>query len=218
MWKKRIVGGLLTGAMVAAPLTGLTGCEDLPGEPETQGAVIGGLGGAAAGAALGGENRLLGALIGGALGAGGGYLIGANIDDFDDEDEAEVRSEAERAAERARRNPATPQDVYDSTTADLNNDGFVTTDEIIAMEEAGLDDDQIIDRLEATDQVFDLSPQQEDYLLANGVSRNVVQTLPRINQAERDEFLRERESRRQQGDVIGREREMDTYEAWPYLD
>ena len=78
MLKKTFVSTALIGSLVLAPLTG---CESLPGNDESQGAVIGGVSGAAAGALLGGkDNRLLGALIGGALGAGGGYLIGANKD------------------------------------------------------------------------------------------------------------------------------------------
>lgn len=179
----------LAAALTLAPLAG-TGCEDLPGgdDPGTQGAVIGGLGGAAAGAMVGGEgNRLVGALLGGALGAGGGYLIGANMDD-DEVDESD-RVAAQDAVEEARTNPATVAQVYDSETADLNNDGFVTTDELIAMSEAGLSNQQIIDRLEATDQVFDLDQQQRDYLLANGVSRGVVNRLPTINQEQRDEIF-----------------------------
>ncbi len=59
----------------------LVGCENLPGDKQSQGAVIGGVSGAAVGAAVGGEkHRVLGAILGGALGAGGGYVIGANSD------------------------------------------------------------------------------------------------------------------------------------------
>src|SRR5947207_5523189 len=61
-------------------LAPLAGCENLPGNKKEQGAVIGGVGGAVAGAAIAKNNRALGALIGGALGAGGGYVIGANMD------------------------------------------------------------------------------------------------------------------------------------------
>src|SRR5690242_3215606 len=52
---------------------GITSCQNLPGSKGSQGAVIGGLGGAAAGAAIG--HSALGALLGGALGAGAGYII-----------------------------------------------------------------------------------------------------------------------------------------------
>src|SRR5690606_30707310 len=89
---------VVIGSLGLAPL----GCESLPGQPGTQGAVIGGVAGGAAGAAIADDNRLLGGLIGAAVGAGGGYLIGANMDKIrgDDEDDAEA------AVERARQNPA----------------------------------------------------------------------------------------------------------------
>src|SRR5947207_15476227 len=81
MLQRRAVCCVLTASMVLSPLAFLTGCENLPGNKKEQGAVIGGVGGAAAGAVIGGKkNRLLGALIGGAAGAGGGYLVGANRD------------------------------------------------------------------------------------------------------------------------------------------
>src|SRR5215207_7164117 len=76
MFKKYGTLGLAGTLLIAA-----AGCENLPGDERAQGATIGGVSGAAVGAAVGGEgNRLLGALIGGAVGAGGGYLIGANWD------------------------------------------------------------------------------------------------------------------------------------------
>ena len=57
MLKRTLVSTVLMGSLALAPLTG---CEDLPGDEKSQGAVIGGVGGAVAGAALGGEyNRLL---------------------------------------------------------------------------------------------------------------------------------------------------------------
>ena len=53
---------------VSAALMALnTGCQQLPGTSGQQGAAIGGVGGAATGAAVAGEHhRLLGALVGGA--------------------------------------------------------------------------------------------------------------------------------------------------------
>ena len=139
MFQRRIVVSLIAGSLALSPL--MVGCENLPGDEKTQGAVIGGLGGAAAGALIGGEdNRLLGALIGGAAGAGGGYLIGANWDKItgeDDEDRSEAREEAIRANERAQRDPADPDDVDRARTADINEDGFVTLDEVVAMDKAG---------------------------------------------------------------------------------
>jgi hypothetical protein len=183
MFQRRLVTSLLAGSLALSPF--MVGCESLPGDEKTQGAVIGGLGGAAAGALIGGEdNRLLGALIGGAAGAGGGYLIGANWDKItgdDDEDRSEAREEAIRANERAQREPADPDDVDRTKTADLNEDGFVTLDEVVAMDKAGLADREMIRRLERTQQYFELTDEQEDYLIDNGVSRDVVVALRTMN-------------------------------------
>src|SRR4051812_23318569 len=126
---------LTTCGIAASLLVGTVGCEQLPGTPGQQGAAMGGVGGAVTGAAVAGEhNRLLGALLGGALGAGGGYLVGANKDRIMGKD----RGGAEEAMRRAQATPATPQQALNAPTADLNGDGFVTMDEIVAMRQAGL--------------------------------------------------------------------------------
>jgi hypothetical protein len=154
---------IISLSMAAAMLLSTVGCEDLPGTRSQQGAVIGGAGGAVAGAVIGGErHRWLGALIGGALGATGGYLIGA-----------ETR-------------PATAEEAAAATTADVNKDGFVTLDEVVAMHKAGLSDEELIKRLDATDQIFELTAEQRRYLLDRGVSRTVVDRLPELNREQRD--------------------------------
>ena len=163
---------VLSASIGLAPLAG---CESLPGGEKEQGAVIGGAGGAAAGAALGGEdNRLAGAIIGGILGAGGGYLIGTKMEENDDKGAAAKREEAEAAAQKAKADPATADDVRSTDTADLNDDGFVTLDEVAAMEKAGLSDKEQIRRLERTQQYFQLSSEQQDYLRQQGVSDDVI--------------------------------------------
>lgn len=176
-------------AALLAPL----GCEQLPGGPREQGTVIGGAGGAVAGAALARGNPLLGALVGGALGAGGGYLIGAHVDRVrDDDGDAAIES-----ARRAQTNPATAEQALQAETADINQDGFVTMDEIIAMDRAGFSDQEMIQRLEATDNIFELTPEQEEYLVQRGVSREVVNAMREINRDQREQLLTERQ------DVIG---------------
>src|SRR4051794_2736592 len=101
------------------------GCSNLPGTHQQQGAVLGGAGGAAAGAAIGGkDNRALGALIGGLLGAGGGYVIGANSDRILNHDTNGVQT----ATQTAQSQPASPQQALNATTADVNGNGFVTLD------------------------------------------------------------------------------------------
>lgn len=170
--KHKAISTVLISSIAFAPMMG---CDELPGGPKEQGAVIGGVGGAAAGAAVAKDNRGLGALIGGLLGAGGGYLIGTQVDKKDKE-------EARQAGERAQQNPATAAQARQSSNADMNQDGFVTLDEVVAMEDAGLSDDEMLRRLRATDQVFQLTSTQEQYLTQRGVSRDVVDQLRTLNQ------------------------------------
>jgi hypothetical protein len=170
--RKTLQTGVATISILA-----ITGCANMPGSDEQQGAVIGGASGAAVGAAVT-KNRALGAVIGGAVGAAGGYVIGKNMDKIKGEDSRE----AEEAARRSAENPATVQDVRNAATADVNNDGFVTLDEVVAMEQAGLTDEEMIQRLRATNQVFELTEEQKRYLTERGVSQTVVDQLARLNQ------------------------------------
>ncbi|MEQ8861660.1 MAG: glycine zipper domain-containing protein [Pseudomonadales bacterium] len=168
-----VIGGALITSLVS-------GCADLPGSSKEQGVVVGSAAGAAAGAMVaGGDHRLLGALLGGLLGAGGGYMIGANRDQLAGRDED--RNAAQAAIDRAQRHPATVGDVGRATTADLNSDGFVTADEIIAMSQARLTDTEMLSRLRATGHVFELTEVERGYLLDHGVSRNVVNRMEQLN-------------------------------------
>lgn len=169
--------------LAAILILSITGCQNLPGTKQSQGAVIGGLGGAAAGAAIG--HNALGALLGGALGAGAGYVIAANSDRILGRDQASATT----ATQQAQARPATAQDVQNSTTADLNHDGFVTLDEVAAMKSAGLTDDQMLQRLNATNQIFELTPAQESYLRDRGVSNYVITQMANINRAQRQQLL-----------------------------
>jgi hypothetical protein len=191
MLRKNSLYLLLAGMLSMA----LVGCESMPGTRQQQATVIGGAAGAAAGAAVGGsDHRVLGAIIGGVLGAGGGYVLAANTGVLRDDD----RRAAAQAAERAQANPATAEAARAAATADINNDGFVTMDEVVAMSDAGLNDGEMIRRMEATQQVFDLTIEQEQHLVQQGVSRNVVNQMSDINR----DLLAE-ETRRQ--DVISQE-------------
>src|ERR1051325_2343582 len=172
----------------AAALLSATGCSNLPGQPGTQGAVIGGVGGAAAGAAIGGgKHQVLGALLGGAIGAAGGYVIGANKDKILNKD----TGGAQEATRQAQSQPATAQQALNAPTADLNGDGFVTLDEVAAMRQAGLSDQQMIDRLRATGQVFELTAEQQQYLRNQGVSNRVVAQMQDLNREVRDRLVNE---------------------------
>jgi hypothetical protein len=175
MTSRKWMCGMLIGSLSLAPLTG---CESLPGDKKTQGAVVGGAGGALAGAALGKNNRLIGGLIGGALGAGGGYLIGSQIQKND----SRHRDEAVAASDRDRDNPPTAREVERARTADLNEDGYVTLNEVVAMREANVSDREMIRRLEDTRQVFSLSDEQEQYLRDRGVGAEVVRAMRTMNQ------------------------------------
>ena len=169
-----------------ALLVSTLGCEQLPGNKQEQGAVIGGASGAAGGAAVGGSgHRVLGALIGGVLGAGGGYLIGANYDKITGKDTAG----AQQANSKAQSSPATPEQARAAKTADVNGDGFVTLDEVVAMKQAGFSDKEILDRLRASGQVFELSQQQRDFLLNHGISQNVVTQMENINREQKQKIL-----------------------------
>ncbi len=170
---------VLAGALATSPV--MIGCESLPGDEKSQGAVIGGLGGAAAGAMVAGDDdRLMGALIGGALGAAGGYLIGQQLEKKD-------RDEAIEASQEAQRDPASPDEALRARTADINADGFVTLDEVVAMKRAGLTDRQMIDRLQATGQVFALNQSQEQYLRDHGVSQDVIVQMRTLNRTAQPE-------------------------------
>jgi hypothetical protein len=180
MKHRALVSSALIGSLSLAPLCGVAGCSNLPGDAKTQGAVIGGVGGALAGAAIGaaGKNNAgIGALIGAAAGAGGGYLIGAQKDKLD----KKKRDEAMAAHRKAEQKPATPADVEKARTADLNDDGFVTLDEVVAMKRANLSDREMIERLERTGQVFELTEEQERYLEDRGVSHAVIVEMRRMN-------------------------------------
>ncbi len=155
----------------------LAGCAT-----EDQGAVSGGTGGAvaggaAAGAAAGAPAAGGGAFIGGALGAAGGAIVGAS----NEKNNEKYREEAIRASRLADENPAAASAVIEGSTGDLNGDGFVTTDEIIALEKANLTDDEIVERLRVTQQIFGLTREQESKLLKSGVSPSVVQALRGLN-------------------------------------
>ncbi|QIX62374.1 hypothetical protein FY528_18710 [Hymenobacter lutimineralis] len=92
--------------------------------PQAKGAIIGGLGGAAAGAIIHKRNRVVGGAVGGAAGAGVGYVIGKRVDNKRKAEAARVaaanRAAADRAAYRAsvaRANQAKTTTVATKTSA-----------------------------------------------------------------------------------------------------
>ena len=177
----QLMGIALVGVLLA-------GCENLPGNKPTQGAVIGGATGAAAGAVIGGDkNRAAGAVIGGVLGAAGGYVIGANSDKILGRD----KDDADSVGRRAQTAPVSVEQARTARTADINTDGYVTLDEVVAMKNAGLSDREMLSRLEATGQIFDLSSESQRYLRDQGVSETVIQDMQNLNQARRQQLMRQ---------------------------
>jgi hypothetical protein len=57
------------------------------------------------------------------------------------------------------------------------------------MKKAGLTDDHMLDRLQATGQVFELTSAQQQYLRDHGVNQRVIAGMPTLNQAERQQIL-----------------------------
>jgi hypothetical protein len=202
---QRKITWFLASAMAVSSVPFVGGCESLPGNEKQQGAVIGGLGGAAAGAMIGGkDNRLLGALIGGAAGAGGGYLVGANWDKIRGKHGGDHDDDARVAADRAEREPARASDVRNSSTADLNSDGFVTLDEIVAMHDANLSSDEMIRRLKRTDQYFELTREQENFLRDKGVDDDVIVAMRDLNRDSSARLTSERGDRSDRTDRTDR--------------
>jgi hypothetical protein len=182
MWVKNLTVTALMGSLSLGPVVG---CSNLPGDEKQQGAVIGGVGGALAGAAVAGkDDRLIGALLGGALGAGGGYLIGMKVDEKNNGKDAEAKREAAiKASKDAEANPVSAQDAKNAKTADVNDDGFVTLDEVVALEQAGTKDKDIIKKLQRTQQVFELTDTQEQYLRDRNVTDTVIVAMRDMNRA-----------------------------------
>ena len=186
MWKKSMTAVVLMGSLAVGPMMG---CESLPGDKKSQGAVLGGIGGALAGAAVAGsDDRGVGALIGAVAGAGGGYLVGAKMDDKD-KDSSKKKEEALQASKNAEANPASAEAAKQASTADVNDDGFVTLDEVVAMEQAGFSDKEMIHRLERTQQYFALNEQQEGFLRERGVNETVIVAMRDMNREPDDARL-----------------------------
>lgn len=172
-------------AVAAASLLGAAGCVNSSLGTKPQAASTGpsasgianGTGGAGgvdlAKASVGRPAQDPVAPAGAGVGLGSGWLVGARKDLIDQKKEQAARA----ANDRSRRAPATIDDVRKAETADLNGDGFVTLDEIEAMQKAGLSDQEMIDRLQRTGQVFQLDDRQQDYLKDRGVSQRVIDAI-----------------------------------------
>jgi hypothetical protein len=65
----------------------------------------------------------------------------------------------------------------------------VTTDELIAMDRAGLGDDEMLTRLRVMNQVFELSKSQQRAMSQAGVSQRVIRELLEIHRFELERVL-----------------------------
>lgn len=174
-----------TAMLASAALILATGCESVPTgtEPQSTGPAA-----TQASVVIPGKpattqaEHAFGSLINGALGPGGGYLIGIKQDALRGSEHDQIRDQAIRASQRAEKNPVRTEDVDRARTADLNADGFVTLDEVVAMRQANLGDAEILQRLTDAGDVFDLSDYQETYLRDRGVSDKVIHQLRTTNQ------------------------------------
>ena len=95
--------------MIALMLSGSVQAQDRKWSPQAKGAVIGGVGGAAAGAIIHKRNRAVGGVVGGVGGAAIGYGVGKIIDN------KQKKREAERVAEFNRNVAANRAYAYSSS-------------------------------------------------------------------------------------------------------
>lgn len=111
--------------------------------------------------------------MGADFGGGGGWVVGASPQLLANPDKAKL----EAANQNAEQHPAAIAQVATATTADLNHDGFVTVDELLAMKRAGLPDSRMIDRLRATGDAFAVTPRQQQYLRDRGIDQKVIDAM-----------------------------------------
>lgn len=71
----------------------------------------------------------------------------------------------------------------DATSPDLDGDGTVSVDEIVALGRSGLGDAELVERLERTGRTFDLSTSQEQYLHVRGISDDLIARLRTLNRS-----------------------------------
>ena len=106
-------------------------------------------------------------------GPGGGWIIAARPDLIDQHSLGSFQA-ANRQAEQQ---PASRADVEKSDNCDLNGDGFVTMDEMLALKRAGLNTEQLTARVTRTPEIFHLTDRQQQYLRDRGVAQGVIDAM-----------------------------------------
>jgi hypothetical protein len=71
----------------------------------------------------------------------------------------------------------------EATSPDLDGDGVISVDEIVALGRSGLGDGELAERLERTGRTFDLSTSQEQYLRVRGISDNLIDRMRTLNRS-----------------------------------
>jgi hypothetical protein len=173
MLRRRLIEALLSTTLV---LAAMAGCAT-PSESATKSTKAPSA--SRSDARIATSDGAIAVLIDGALGRDGGFLIGMQSDKAD----PKYHDEAMLAARNAEVHPATSSDVKNSDSADLNHDGYVTMDELIAMRDAGVNNQEMIRRLKETNQLFELTRHQKSYLLDDAISERVIDAMPGLNRA-----------------------------------
>lgn len=106
-------------------------------------------------------------------GPGGGWIIAATPQHIDQHS----LGSAQQANRQAEQQPAGPSDVERSDNCDLNGDGFVTMDEMLALRRAGLTTGQLISRVRKTPAIFSLTDRQQQYLRDRDISQKVIDAM-----------------------------------------
>lgn len=106
-------------------------------------------------------------------GPGGGWIIAATPQHIDQH----TLGSAQQSNRQAEQQPASPADVEKSDSCDLNGDGFVTMDEMLALQRAGLTTEQLIRRVRHTQQIFMLTDRQQQYLRDRGIAQGVIDAM-----------------------------------------
>ncbi|MGE5309404.1 MAG: glycine zipper domain-containing protein [Deltaproteobacteria bacterium] len=151
-------------AVLASAALVVCGCAGTQQNHTVEGAAVGGLVGAGAGAIIGHQSGHAGggALIGGALGALTGAFVGNKMPK-----EQQGQQQAAPAEQQAQAAPA----VQQSSNTQLS------VDEIVTMTGQGVGDDVIVDRIHLTNSRFSLTAAQVDMLKQKGVSQKVISAM-----------------------------------------
>lgn len=149
---RKTIASVLVGVVVLSS----AGCAS---NKAGEGALIGGIIGAGAGAIIGNQgahrnrDRTSGALIGGAAGALGGALVGSQM----------------KKEQPSQQQAAPAQQEYNANQLSLP--------QIADLAKQGVNEDVIIDRIRLTNSKYNLNQGDIDYLQQNGVSPKVIAVM-----------------------------------------